>query len=104
MLSNDNQQLLFGGKDEKVEEKPATWLDHQPACATCGAVDIARPATLALACAIGAPLLAEHLVKVSKPAKRVKEETIRKWAEKAGTFKTRRGNREAVKLATKHKK
>jgi hypothetical protein len=99
MLSTDNRELFF---EDSKEEKRVTWLDHQPGCATCRAVDVAKPATLSLVCAIGAPLVMEELVRLNRPARKAKNVAVREWAEEAG-FKTYRGDREAVRLATKYK-
>lgn len=105
MLFTDRHEFFFQNRRIKKEVKVrVTWLDHQPSCATCRAVDVAKTATLAAACAVGAPLLAEHLVTVSKPASRAREAAVLKWADGAGTFKTRSGDRAAVKLATLYKK
>ena len=64
-----------------------TWSDHRIKCAKCQTVDIERTATIANACAEGAPLLAEKLVDIQRPAQKEKAEAVRQWAKKAGVFK-----------------
>jgi hypothetical protein len=56
-------------------------------CEQCKGVDLAKPATFAMACAEGSPLLMEELVKIQAPAEREKKEKVREWAKKAGVFK-----------------
>lgn len=63
------------------------WGDHWPACEECRTVDLDKSASLANACAEGAPLLMEELAKRQAPVVRKKAAEVKEWAKKAGVFK-----------------
>ena len=87
--------MKFTQRDQRGNEVTVIvlWGEHAQQCKACSAVNIADPKTLSAACWLGSKLAAEELAIRAAPTEKAKARAIEEWAEKAGTFITRRGRK-----------
>lgn len=89
--------MKFTRRDARGNEETVimTWGEHYPGCLHgCRSVNLDRTATLSNACSLGSKLISEELAKLQAPVIKQKAKAVEEWAEKAGTFHTRRGKKQ----------